>query len=216
MVTGARRSTRHLSTWIQRPVLGPRQSRFTTNTEIACVRNGSTVSATNACPVLSLDPGGRPAGPAESCRSRRGPEHARWLQGTSPATFGSSVTVASFTVTSLTTATHCREYRALPQPSAPHTITVTTSSKGSVSRTASRSSRALPAITQVNPSSGRPGQQSQSSRVSPASNARFAQGTTHRQLRGGRHCRVLDRELGDERHSDARHRLLRPPSARAQ
>lgn len=154
--------------------IGPRTVTLTTNAEIASFTNGFTVSA--AMPiVLSLDPGGAQQGQQNLSVTVTG-LNTHWSAGTSQASFGAGVTVVSFTVTSLTAATAVVNIDPAAALGA-RTVTVTTGTEVASFASGFTIIAGTPVITQVNPSTGAPGQSNLSVTVT-AQFTHFAQGTT--------------------------------------
>ena len=135
---------------------GARTVTLTTGTEVDTLTNGFTV--TSGTPVLvSASPNSGQQGQQNLSVALTG-QFTNWAQGTTTASFGSSITVVSLTVSSATSATAVLNISASAATGA-QTVTLTTGTEVDTLANGFSISAGSPALLSVSPNSGQQGQQ---------------------------------------------------------
>ena len=136
--------------------LGPVTVTVTTGTEVASLANGFMVTA--GTPVLlSATPNSGQVGQQNLSVALAG-QFTNWVQGTTTASFGAAITVASLTVTSPTTATAVVNINAAAATGT-RTITLTTGSEIDALANGFTVTAGTPVLLSATPNSGQVGQQ---------------------------------------------------------
>ena len=154
--------------------LGTRTVTVTTASELASFLNGFTISA-GTPGILLLNPNTGQQGQQNLSVTISG-QFAHFAQGTTAASFGAGITVASLTVNSPTGATAVLNIN----PAAPvgsRDVTLTTGSEIVTLPSGFGITASAPAITQINPNTGQQAQQNLQIAITGQS-THFAQGTT--------------------------------------
>ena len=153
---------------------GARTVTLTTGAEVATLANGFTV--TNGTPVLTLvNPNTGQQGQQNLSVAVTG-QFTHFVQGTTTASFGAGITVASLTVNSATSAIAVINLSASAAAGA-RNVTLTTGAEVATLANGFTVTAGTPVLTQVNPNNGQQGQQSLSVAVTGLF-THFVQGTT--------------------------------------
>ncbi|SPE29771.1 hypothetical protein SBA6_1160007 [Candidatus Sulfopaludibacter sp. SbA6] len=132
---------------------GARTVSLTTGSEVATLANGFTVTA--GTPVLlSANPNSGQQGQHLSVALAG--QFTSWVQATTTASFGAGVTVASLTVTSLTSATAILNID-IAAATGPRTITLTTGTEVETLTNGFTVAAGTPVLLSPNPNSGQQG-----------------------------------------------------------
>jgi Concanavalin A-like lectin/glucanases superfamily/HpiC1 cyclase/MBG domain/Bacterial Ig-like domain/Cep192 domain 4/WD40-like Beta Propeller Repeat len=135
---------------------GARTVTLTTGGEVATLANGFTVTA--GTPVLlSVNPASGQQGRQNLSVSLTG-QFTNWVQGTTSASFGDGITVASLSVNSPTSATAVLNIDAAAA-TGPRTVTLTTGSEIETLTNGFTVTGGTPVLLSVSPASGQQGQQ---------------------------------------------------------
>jgi hypothetical protein len=154
--------------------LGTRTVTVTTGTEVASFTNGFTVSA--AVPsIVSVNPNAGQQGQQSESVAITG-QFTHFVQGTTTASFGAGITVASLTVNSPTTATAVININAAA-PVSSRDVTLTTGSEIAILPSGFNVTSSSPAVSQLSPNTGEQGQQNLQITITGQS-THFVQGTT--------------------------------------
>ena len=139
--------------------LGARNVTLTTGAEVVTLTNGFTVTA--ATPVLTtVNPNtGQQARTGESIALTG--QFTHWVQGTTTASFGAGITVATLTINSATTATASLNIDAAAALGA-RNVTLTTGAEVVTLTNGFTVTAATPVLTTVNPNTGQQGQTGES------------------------------------------------------
>ena len=133
---------------------GARNVTITTGAEVVTLTNGFTV--TNGTPVLTqVNPNTGQQGRQNVSVALTG-QFTHFLQGTTTASFGAGIAVASLTVTSATSATAVLNISATAAAGA-HNVTVTTGAEVVTLTNGFTVTNGTPVLTQVNPNTGQQG-----------------------------------------------------------
>jgi hypothetical protein len=136
---------------------GARTVTMTTGSEVETLASAFTVNP--GTPVLlSVNPNAGQQGQLSEPVSITG-QFTHFVQGTTTASFGSGITVASLTVSSSTSATAVINIDPLA-PSGARTVTMTTGSEVATLANGFTVAAGTPVLVSVNPNSGQQGQQS--------------------------------------------------------
>jgi hypothetical protein len=138
-------------------VPGPRTITMTTGTETETLTNGFTVVQTNTPVLLSASPASGQQGQQGLSVVLTG-QFTNWVQGSTTASFGAGITVASLTVTSATSATVVVNISA-GASTGTRTITLTTGSEVDALTNGFTVAPGSPVLLSANPSVGQQGQQ---------------------------------------------------------
>lgn len=160
---------------------GARTITLTTGSEIDTLANGFTVSAGTPL-LLSVNPNTGQQGQQNLSVNLTG-QFTNWAQGTTTASFGAGITVASLTVSSSTTATAVLNISSTAATGA-QTVILTTGSEVDTLTNGFSITTGLPALLSVSPSSGQQGQQNVSVAIS-GQFTHFSQGSTQASLGAG-------------------------------
>ena len=154
--------------------LGARNITLTTGSEVVTLTNGFAVA--NGTPIfLTATPGSGQQGQSSLSVALTG-QYTHWTQGTTTATFGAGVTVASLTVNSATSATAVLNIDPAATLGA-RNITLTTGSEVVTLTNGFAVANGTPVLLSVNPGSGPQGQSSLSVTLTGQS-THWSQGTT--------------------------------------
>ncbi len=138
---------------------GARNVSVTTGSEVVTRNNGFTVNA--GTPVLTtVNPSTGVQGQQNESVSLTG-QFTNWLQGTTTASFGAGITVATLTINSATTATAVINIDPAATAGA-RNVSVTTGSEVVTRNNGFTVNAGTPVLTTVNPSTGVQGQQNES------------------------------------------------------
>ena len=139
--------------------LGARNVTLTTGAEVVTLTNGFTVTA--ATPVLTtVNPNTGQQGQTGESIALTG-QFTHWVQGTTTASFGAGITVATLTVNSATTATASLNIDAAAALGA-RNVTLTTGAEVVTLTNGFTVTAATPVLTTVNPNTGQQGQTGES------------------------------------------------------
>jgi hypothetical protein len=153
---------------------GPRTVTMTTGTEVASFTNGFTVT-TGTPVIVSVNPAGGQQGQQSLSVALTG-QFTHWVQGTTTASFGAGITIASLTVNSATAATAVLNISASAALGA-RTVTLTTGSEVASLPSGFAVTAGTPVVVSVNPASGQQGQQNLSVAIA-GQFTNWLQGTT--------------------------------------
>ena len=182
--------------------LGARNVTLTTGAEVVTLTNGFTVN--NGTPVLTtVNPNTGQQGQTGESISLTG-QFTHWVQGTTTASFGAGITVATLTINSATTATASLNIDAAAALGA-RNVTLTTGAEVVTLTNGFTVTNGTPVLTIVNPNTGQQGQTGESICLDRAVHALGA-GNDHGQLRSGDHGGDADHQLGDHGHGQLEHR----------
>ena len=153
---------------------GPRTVTLTTGTEVATFLNGFTVTAGTTA-LTQVNPNSGLQGQQNLSIAITG-QFTHFVQGTTTASFGAGITVASLTVNAATSATAVVNIDPAAAPGT-RDVTVTTGTEILTATSAFTVSSGSPALIQANPNSGQQGQQNLGVMIL-GQFTHFAQGTT--------------------------------------
>jgi uncharacterized protein YcbX len=153
---------------------GVRNVTVTTGAEVVTLNNAFTV--TNGTPVLTtVNPNTGQQGQTNESVALTG-QFTHWAQGTTTASFGAGITVATLTINSATTATAILNIDTTAASGA-RNVTVTTGAEVVTLNNAFTVTNGTPVLTTVNPNTGQQGQTNESV-VLTGQFTHWAQGTT--------------------------------------
>ena len=156
--------------------IGARNVTVTTNAEVVTLTNGFTVTATNGTPVLTqVNPNTAQQGQQNVSVALTG-QFTHWAQGTTTASFGPGIALASLTINSVTSATAVLNIDPAAALGA-RNVTLTTGAEVVIMTNGFTVTNGTPVLTQVNPNTGLQGQQNESVTLS-GQFTHWVQGTT--------------------------------------
>ena len=154
--------------------VGARNVMLTTGTEVVTLANGFTI--TNGTPsLLTVNPNTGQQGQKTLSVALTG-QFTHWIQGTTTASFGTGITVASITVNSATSATAVLNIDQAAAAGA-RNVTLTTGTEVVTLANGFAVTNGTPLLTTVNPNTGQQGQQNLSVTLTGQS-THWVQGTT--------------------------------------
>ena len=181
---------------------GARNVTVTTGGEVVTLTNGFTV--TNGTPVLTtVNPNTGQQGQTNESVSLTG-QFTHWVQGTSTASFGAGITVATLDGQLGDSATAVLNIDPAAAAGA-RNVTVTTGGEVVTLTNGFTVTNGTPVLTTVNPNTGQQGQTNESVQSDRAVHALGA-GDDHGQFRRGHHGGHADGQLGDHRDGGVEHR----------
>jgi RHS repeat-associated protein len=154
--------------------LGTRTVTITTGSEVASFTNGFTISAAIPSIVL-VNPNSGQQGQQNESVAITG-QFTHWVQGTTTASFGAGIIVASLTVSSPTTAMAAINVNAAA-PVSSRDVTLTTGSEIATLPGGFNVTSSSPAVSQLSPNTGQQGQQNLQITITGQS-THFVQGMT--------------------------------------
>jgi hypothetical protein len=180
---------------------GTRNVTVTTGAEVVTLNNGFTVTAVT--PVLTtVNPNTGQQGQQNESVSLTG-QSTHWVQGTTTASFGAGITVATLTINSATTATAVLNIDAAAAAGT-RNVTVTTGAEVVTLNNGFTVTAVTPVLTTVNPNTGQQGQQNESVSLTGQFHALGA-GYDDGELRSRNHRGDADDQLGNDGNGGTEH-----------
>ncbi len=173
---------------------GARNVSLTTGGEVVTLTNGFTV--TNGTPLLTqVNPNTGVQGQQNLSVALTG-QFSHFVQGTTTASFGTGITVASLTISSATSATAVLNISATAAAGA-RNVSLTTGGEVVTLTNGFTVTNGTPVLTQVNPNTGVQGQQNLSVALT-GQFTHFVQGTTTASFGTGITRGIADDQFGDK------------------